>query len=396
VSLPWSTSATGILVVLWLIALFPTLDLNALRREVATAPGFFPLLLVGLGVLGMAWADANVSLAARINGVSSFFKLACIPLLFAQFRRSDRGVWVLAGFLLSSAVLLAASVLSVFTQNLWGMPKSGGVLVKDHIAQSTEFTICAFGTLYLAQAAFRNGRHGVGLGFLVLAVFFVSDILFVTTSRTPLFTLPVLIVLYGLTRLTWRESFILFAGAAVLASLVWAFSPIISHRGEGIIREVQAYRATNDASTSAGARLEFWKKSLDITTQSPLIGHGTGSIREQFRRSATDEDASALISANPHNQTFAVAIQLGVIGVVALWAMWMTHLLMFRGDGLAAWVGMLIVLQNMVGSLFNSHLFDFTHGWIYVFGVGVTGGMVVAEANRRGVFSPKMAPSQPS
>ena len=42
VSLPWSTSVTGILVVLWLIALFPTLDLNALRREVATAPGFLP------------------------------------------------------------------------------------------------------------------------------------------------------------------------------------------------------------------------------------------------------------------------------------------------------------------------------------------------------------------
>src|SRR6266566_4137546 len=76
VSLPWSTSATGILVVLWLIALFPTLDLNSLRRAVAGVPGFFPLLLLGLGVLGIAWADANVSFAARINGVTSFLRLA--------------------------------------------------------------------------------------------------------------------------------------------------------------------------------------------------------------------------------------------------------------------------------------------------------------------------------
>jgi hypothetical protein len=30
-----------------------------------------------------------------------------------------------------------------------------------------------------------------------------------------------------------------------------------------------------------------------------------------------------------------------------------------------------------VSSLFLSHIFDFTTGWIYVFGVGVLGGMVL-------------------
>jgi hypothetical protein len=33
-------------------------------------------------------------------------------------------------------------------------------------------------------------------------------------------------------------------------------------------------------------------------------------------------------------------------------------------------------VQNVISSQFNSHLFDFTHGWLYVFGVGVIGGMV--------------------
>jgi O-antigen ligase len=33
------------------------------------------------------------------------------------------------------------------------------------------------------------------------------------------------------------------------------------------------------------------------------------------------------------------------------------------------------VAQNFVSSLFNSHLFDFAEGWIYVLGVGVAGGM---------------------
>jgi hypothetical protein len=30
-----------------------------------------------------------------------------------------------------------------------------------------------------------------------------------------------------------------------------------------------------------------------------------------------------------------------------------------------------------VSSLFLSHLFDFSTGWLYVFGVGVLGGMVL-------------------
>jgi hypothetical protein len=34
-------------------------------------------------------------------------------------------------------------------------------------------------------------------------------------------------------------------------------------------------------------------------------------------------------------------------------------------------------LQNIVGSLFNSHLFDFVQGWVYAVGVGVAGVMAL-------------------
>ena len=37
------------------------------------------------------------------------------------------------------------------------------------------------------------------------------------------------------------------------------------------------------------------------------------------------------------------------------------------------------MVQNIVSSLFNSHLFDFTSGWLYVFGVGVVGGMALRQ-----------------
>jgi O-antigen ligase len=127
-----------------------------------------------------------------------------------------------------------------------------------------------------------------------------------------------------------------------------------------------------------GSRLIYWQKSLRFFAEAPVLGHGSGSTRGLFEQAAVGEaGAHAIVVANPHNQTLAVAVQWGVLGVVVLYAMWLTHLKLFRGDGLANWIGLLVVVQNVFTSLFNSHLFDFHEGWMYVLGVGVAGGMTL-------------------
>ena len=112
--------------------------------------------------------------------------------------------------------------------------------------------------------------------------------------------------------------------------------------------------------------------------ESPLLGHGIGSIPEQFRRSATGQTGlAAQAPHNPHNQIFAVAIELGLVGTAILIAMWIAHLRLFIGASLPAAIGLILVIQNIISSLFNSHLFDFTHGWLYVWGVGVIGAVML-------------------
>jgi hypothetical protein len=141
--------------------------------------------------------------------------------------------------------------------------------------------------------------------------------------------------------------------------------------------DFQAYE-TADTRNSSGERIEFYKHSLGFIADAPVIGHGTGTISSLFARATAGKTGSSgSMTTNPHNQTFAVAIQLGIVGAAVLWAMWMAHLLMFRGSGFAAWIGLMMVLQNIVGSLLNSHLFDFLQGWMYVLGVGIAGGMAL-------------------
>ena len=65
-------------------------------------------------------------------------------------------------------------------------------------------------------------------------------------------------------------------------------------------------------------------------------------------------------------------------------AMWFCHLLLFSGTSLSSWIGLLVVVQNIVSSLLNSHLFDFHEGWLYVLGVGVAGGTALKMRVERG------------
>jgi hypothetical protein len=41
------------------------------------------------------------------------------------------------------------------------------------------------------------------------------------------------------------------------------------------------------------------------------------------------------------------------------------------------------VVENIVSSVAHSHLFDFGNGWLYVFAVGVLGGVVLRDIPQR-------------
>jgi O-antigen ligase len=377
VSLPWSTSATAIFMVLWFLALIPTLSWVDIRRELATPAGGLPALLFALGLLGMLWAD--VTLLERWKGLDSFFKLLAIPLLFVQFRRSARSHWVFAGYLFSCiALLIATAVVMAIPSLALSLLHSDNVVVKNAPTQSGEFVTCIFGLLYFARHAVTRGRSLWLLGAVTVILAMLADIVFASIGRTALATALVLLILFAFKKLSAKGIALLFSAAALIAIVSWYSSPYLRARTEAIWIEIQIYETTG-TRTSSGERIEFWKKSIEFVRQSPIIGHGTGSIHSLFEKAAAGQTGTAgVAAANPHDQTLAVAIQLGLVGGLVLWTMWIAHLFLFRGPCMAAWVGLVIVTQNIVGSLFNSHLFDFVQGWVYVIGVGVAGGAVLS------------------
>jgi O-antigen ligase len=383
VSLPWSTSATGILAVLWLLAVLPTLDMAGVRRELMSAAGGLPVLFCALAALGMLWA--NVSWHDRIGGFDSFHRFLAMPLLLAQFRRSENGFRVLFGFFLSvAAVLLCSWVLVLFPSLPWHTTYPG-VPAKDYILQSTDFLMCAFVLLALAFDDGKAGRLSSVVWLIALAVLFLANIAFVATGRTTLLVAPVLVLLLGWREFGWKGALgaVLLFGVVGTAAAIW--SPYLNARLERTVREFQVWQAKDgENENSTSEHLIFMRKAISFVRAAPVIGHGTGSISEQYREAAVGKTGvEAHLSGNPHNQILNVAIQLGLLGATVLMAMWIAHFMLFRGSGLTAWIGIVIVTQNVVSSLVNSHLFDFTQSWLYVFGVGVAGGMALRERERR-------------
>jgi O-antigen ligase len=383
VSLPWSTSLVAILSAALLVSMARFLDVKAFLESLKRPICLLPIGLFVLAAVGTLWSDAPWGV--RFFAIGPTVKLLVLPLLFHHFERSERGVYVFVAFLVSCVLLMGMSWIVVLDPGLaLKSEASYGVPVKNYIDQSQEFALCAVALAYPAVILLRDKRTMLAALLIAISSSFVLNMLFVVVSRTALVTMPVTLAVFALLHLRWRSIFIILSVMTVFAGLAWATSPHLRWTTSTFLSDWELYQE-RDEPTSIGLRLEYWKKSLRFLAEDPVIGHGTGSIRGLFEEAATGPRvlASGVVVANPHNQTLNVAIQWGAIGIVVLYAMWLTHLRLFRGDGLQAWIGLLVVVQNIFTSLFNSHISDFHEGWMYVLGVGIAGGMVLRMASRK-------------
>ena len=284
----------------------------------------------------------------------------------------------MAAYLVSCGILLLVS----WATTPWPLfPSSApfpgmGVPAKSPGTQVREFLLAAIALLFLAIATLGNHRRSLAAAMLAVSLAFFASALYMASFLHTLETLTTLIVLVFVLGWHFRQSRLATSAVVFLAIAtgLWAVAPSVHQR---IAMEWQSF-FPNAATTVPwrGGRGEFWQQSAGFISQAPLIGHGTGSTQALFR-SVKSIDSLENVTSNPHQQTLAVGIQLGGCGMLLLWAMWLAHLRLFlRVPHQLAWVGLLVVAQIIAGCLFDSLLFDFTEGWLYVLAIGVIGGTV--------------------
>jgi O-antigen ligase len=308
--------------------------------------------------------------------------LLLVPVAMACAFTPRQGLQIGYGFLAGCLVILALSFLSFFIP----LPSpfshaTDGVPVKDNAVQSGCFALCAFGLALGGVNAWVAGNRRRAAAMLILALVFLADVFMIYISKTGILMTMALVGLFVVQAGGWKRSLLIATPIVLVAAIaLWSSGPAQRRLAQIAtdIHAVDSGKGNSEATLSTASRLDFWSKAVEFIEQAPLFGHGTGSTKSLYQSlEATRPSPYGEAVPDPHNQFFAIAIQVGLVGGAILLAMWAVHFAVFVGGGFACAIGQAVVIQNFVGSLFNSHLSTVTQGMLYCLAVGLLGGIVL-------------------
>ncbi len=373
-ALPLSTTGQNITVAIFAVLALMTLDIPRFGKILRRPEGYLPVALFALILIGTLWSVLPLGMAIR--SISPYAKLLLIPLVIATDFTPRQALQIGYGFLAACAIVLALSLAALlWPTGPWQWFKFPGVPIKDNAVQSGCFALCAFGLATGTVRTWLQGhRRAIAMG--LLALLFFADIFLIYLSKTGMIMTGSLLVLLVLHTGNWRMAMaIAIPSVLIVAIALWASGPA-QLRLADMSRDMHAKDISGE-SLSTASRMDFWSKAAGLVKQAPLLGHGTGSIQPLYQSlEATSPSPYGAATADPHNQFLHVMLQVGLLGGLVLLAMWAAHFRMFLHRDVFSIMGQAVVLQNFVGSLFNSHLATQTQGMLYCLAVGVLGAAV--------------------
>ncbi|MET0968715.1 MAG: O-antigen ligase family protein [Tardiphaga sp.] len=382
-TLPFSTSGEAIAVSVFAVLALLTLDRPRAVATMRRPAAWLPVALFALILIGVLWSVQPFG--AAIKWVGPYSKLLLIPLVMATLFTPQQALQVGYGFLAGCLfVLLLSAAPLLWPTGPWTFFRSPGVPFKDNAVQSGCFALGAFGLAIGAVRTWSADRRRAVV-MIVLALAFFADIFLIFLSKTGAIMAAALVGLFVIHAGGWRRALIVGAVAVVVIGAALVASPQAQLRIAEITSDINgnstAAGSSGGETLSTAARLDFWSKAIGFVKQAPLTGFGTGSIKPLYQSlEATRPSPYGEATPDPHNQTLHVVLQVGVIGGLLLWAMWLAHARMFFARDFASIIGQAVVLQNVIGSLFNSHISAVTQGMLYCLAVGLLASVVNSNA----------------
>jgi len=312
---------------------------------------------------------------ALANGISPWLMLVKhLPFLFfflvlGLFQTPERRMALLLGFLLGAAFALVTSLYSATmgTPILSGSPNDFNTF-RTHTEHNIFLGLAA---LFLAEGLLIRSRpdRWEALGWLVvwLATF---DILHLVQGRTGqvVFALVLAWVIAGaLRRKRWlvAASMVAVTVAAVLPSGFGHKSALES--GIKMAQQDISTYQEGRAKTSVAYRLDFARTSWELVRQRPVIGYGTGAFVPTYAEYVKLHDPIQEPTHNPHNDYLFYWIESGVLGVVAVLAVYAVALIgAWRIGGLRGISLGAVVLAWAISGLANSMLLDHPTSFAFV------------------------------
>lgn len=380
VSIPISVALDNVLLVVvlagWLLAGDFRQTWSIVGRS-RTALG--ALVLYGLLLAGTLYGDRDAGDAGRT--LIKYLDLLFIPLFAVLLHEAPRRRLALQGFSASLVLVLALSYLVAA-----GVPFPGWMVVGDIANPSvfkqylTHSILLAFGAFLFAQLALAAPTLAWRASWAIAALVAAANVTLMVQGRTGHLVLAVLALYLGYSWKRWRGLAVAVAvTAACISALLFIPGPFQQRYGLTEGRQ-QSLQASEWAQTSNRQRLDFYRASLAIIQEHPLLGAGTGGFARAYADNTRGTEAFQ--TRNPHNEYLNIAVQLGLAGLAALlylfWQHWRESARL--ASPLECHLARGLVLAFAAGCLFNSLLLDHTEGLLYAWLTGLLfGGLKSTE-----------------
>jgi O-antigen ligase len=340
---------SGLLGLFWLLsAQFMVLPDTLKKNPVAA----WSLLLFLCFTFGLCYSSATFSEAFSI--LMKYRELLFIPVLCSFLTTERYRCWVWKAFVVASVLILLISYLMYF--GILDLNKLGDPSFKSRITHSICISFFAF---FCAHKAY-DGKHYAKL-YWILFILGVYNLFFIVEGRTGQLIAVLLVVLFGMQRFTKKVLLLTVLIMAMLLALFLTFSDKATRINEGLA-STQAYLQAHPEKTefSMGQRFTFWRYSLKLIAEKPLLGYGTGSFTKEYQRVAGNE---LFVTKNPHNEFLMIGVQLGLLGLsIYLGFLASQYYYARKLPDKEKWLAQGILLSLIVTSLFNSPLMDHAEG----------------------------------
>ncbi|MFU8789297.1 MAG: O-antigen ligase family protein [Methylobacter sp.] len=352
-SIYFSTSLSTIFsVILGLLWLFSGQLASLLKLLKSHPVALSSLLLYGHFMLGLSYGDAAGSEAIAM--MSKYRELFFIPILILCLRLEQYRNWTRYAFIAASVTTLLISYLMDF--GLLHLNVQGDPCVKSRI---THGIFIAFFAFFCMHKLYDNDRFSKL--YLVALLLSLYNLFFVVEGRTGQLIIVALILLFVMQRLTFKYCLLTLLAVILLLTLFIDFSSKASRIIEGF-DNTQAYLqpVPEQTESSMGLRYTFWKYSLKLMAEKPLLGQGTGGFDKAYQGIVRGDQ---FITKNPHNEFFMVGVQLGLLGVLTYLGFLGSQL--YSARLLSAnekWLAQGLLMSLVITSLFNAPFFDHTEG----------------------------------
>ncbi|MDO9316934.1 O-antigen ligase family protein [Polaromonas sp. YR568] len=317
------------------------------------------------------WTSADMSEA--LGSLGKYGKFLVIPAFLLLVRTRRDATWVLGAFLGGQAFVLISSWLLFFDVPLiWATSRAAKVsyaVFSSYLDQGIMSAVMGAVFWHLRLLAPNRPAFYLAIALSLLAF---GNVFVVFTGRTGhLVGIAMLsLAIFWVLPKRFRMASLLVPPLIFLA--VYLSFDKVGQRFAMVKEEVTAYSVRPESRTSSGARLNYWRASLEAIAEKPLLGYGVGSWSKEYQRIEQSRRGKSLGVGNPHQEFLLWGVQLGAGGILLL-AAWMIAVGRDFGqvDAPVARAGLSVLWALVLSCLLNSSLYDAYIGDFFCLSLGV-------------------------